>query len=51
MSVNAGVAVKRSYDVIQDAYFNTFEASGTWKSWFEYDSYDSDLDVAALLNI
>ena len=51
MSVNAGVAVKRSYDVIQDAYFNTFEASGTRKSWFEYDSYDSNLDVAALLNI
>lgn len=51
LSVNGGVSVKSSSDVVRDAFFNTYEASGTRKSWFRYDSYDSSLDVAAMLNI
>lgn len=49
--VNAGMLMKNSSDYIGAAYFNTYEASGTRKSHFVYDSFKQSLDLASLVNI
>lgn len=49
--VNAGLLLKNSSDFIGSAYFNTYEASGTRKSHFAYDSYKQRLDLASLVNL
>lgn len=51
MSITASAGVKTSESSVKDAYQNTYEASGTRKSWFRYNSWSQDADAVALLDI
>lgn len=51
MSVTASVSSKSSEQIVRDGFQDTYEASGTRKSAFVYDTYSRKENIAALLNI
>lgn len=53
LSMIASASIKSGNETILDAYYNSYEASGQGNimSSYNYDSYRSKLDIAALLNL